>query len=118
MQLGPLEAKVLAVLAETDEASVRNVQMRITKERKVAYTTVATTLDRLHGKGMVKRRKIRAKGGTQYLYGKLRNERLSRRLVRSTIERLVTAFGPSAIPAIVDTADRLREEPERDSDEV
>ncbi|MFQ5951271.1 MAG: BlaI/MecI/CopY family transcriptional regulator, partial [Candidatus Geothermarchaeales archaeon] len=58
LQLGPLEARVLAVMAEMDELSVRDVLVRLGEQREFAYTTIATTLDRLYSKGLVRRRKV------------------------------------------------------------
>ena len=52
--LGPLEARVMRVLWEIEECSVREVQQLL--HRKIAYTTVLTTLDRLFHKKLVKRR--------------------------------------------------------------
>jgi predicted transcriptional regulator len=37
-------------------------------ERKMAYTTVSTVLDRLCKKGLVKRTKATSRGGAKYLY--------------------------------------------------
>jgi predicted transcriptional regulator len=52
--LGPLEAQVMEVLWAAGECSVRQVLERL--PRKMAYTTVMTTLVRLAGKNMVQRR--------------------------------------------------------------
>lgn len=53
--LGPLEIQVMEVLWSGGECSVRNVVERL--ERKLAYTTVMTTLDRLFRKGLLDRQK-------------------------------------------------------------
>jgi predicted transcriptional regulator len=54
-RLGPLERRVLdALWARTDPASVRDLQPEF---REIAYTTLMTTLDRLHRKGMLGRTK-------------------------------------------------------------
>ena len=54
--LGALEASVLSALWDSGEPlSVREVQARIRREPPLAYTTVLTVLDRLHGKGAVSR---------------------------------------------------------------
>jgi predicted transcriptional regulator len=66
--LGELEAAVLQKLWETGRpVSVRNFQTMISKERPVAVTTIATTLDRLYRKGLVSRELVR-EGGPHYLY--------------------------------------------------
>ena len=66
--LGDLEAAVLQKLWETDRpVSVKNFQTIFSKERPLAVTTVATTLDRLYRKGLVSRELVR-EGGPHYLY--------------------------------------------------
>jgi predicted transcriptional regulator len=52
---GVLEQRVLELLWEHGEASVREVARRLGDDH--AYTTVMTVLDRLHNKGSVVRRK-------------------------------------------------------------
>ncbi|MCX2819249.1 BlaI/MecI/CopY family transcriptional regulator [Haladaptatus sp. F3-133] len=67
--LGSLEAKVLGVLEEYDEASVRDIVDALNDDDEdFAYTTVGTILDRLHDKGLVERREEPYKGGTRYVY--------------------------------------------------
>jgi predicted transcriptional regulator len=53
MRLGPLEQRVLdALWARRDYARVRDLQPSFPE---IAYTTLMTTLDRLHRKGVVER---------------------------------------------------------------
>jgi len=54
-QLGPLEIRVMEVLWASDQCSVRDVVEKL--ERKLAYTTIMTTLDRLFKKGLLARQK-------------------------------------------------------------
>lgn len=56
-RLGELEATVMGLLWERDEASVRDIQRALRPQRELAYTTVLTVLSRLHDKGLVERRK-------------------------------------------------------------
>jgi predicted transcriptional regulator len=53
--LGPLEVEVMEVLWNGGERSVRDVAEQL--DRKLAYTTVMTTLDRLFKKGLLDRQK-------------------------------------------------------------
>jgi predicted transcriptional regulator len=55
--LGPLEISVMEILWARGEGDVRSVVERL--ERRLAYTTVMTTLDRLFKKGLLGRRKLR-----------------------------------------------------------
>src|SRR5215469_11425696 len=66
---GELEAAVLAVLqAAGSPLSPGDVRMRL--DGDLAYTTVVTILSRLHGKGVLERRK----SGRSYLYAPVADE--------------------------------------------
>jgi predicted transcriptional regulator len=54
--LGPLEIQVMEVLWTTSALSVRDVVEKL--DRKLAYTTIMTTLDRLFKKGLLDRQKV------------------------------------------------------------
>jgi len=66
--LGPLEFSVMEILWDSGESSVRDVRQRL--NRPLAYTTVMTTLERLHKKCLLGRRRV----GRAFLY----SPRLSR----------------------------------------
>jgi predicted transcriptional regulator len=53
--LGHLEIRVMEILWQRGESSVRSVVQRL--DRPLAYTTVMTTLDRLFKKGLLARQK-------------------------------------------------------------
>jgi predicted transcriptional regulator len=53
--LGPLEQDVMEVVWELEEATVRDVHERLALRRKIAYTTVMTTMTRLASKGLLAR---------------------------------------------------------------
>jgi predicted transcriptional regulator len=54
--LGELESQVMEIVWTSGELSVRDVTAKLA--RPLAYTTVMTTLDRLHKKGLLTRRKV------------------------------------------------------------
>jgi len=60
--LGQLEREVMEALWRDGEMSVRDVHQAF--DERSAYTTLMTTLDRLHKKGLLKRRKH----GRAFLY--------------------------------------------------
>ena len=66
--LGPLELGVMEILWAVGEGSVRDVRKRL--NRPLAYTTVMTTVERLHKKSLLSRRRL----GRAFLY----SPRLSR----------------------------------------
>ncbi|MGH3440559.1 MAG: BlaI/MecI/CopY family transcriptional regulator [Nitriliruptorales bacterium] len=53
--LGPLEQEVMEVVWDLDDATVRDVHDRLAARRKIAYTTVMTTMTRLATKGYLRR---------------------------------------------------------------
>lgn len=53
--LGPLEQDVMDVVWRIDDATVRDVHDQLAAERRIAYTTVMTTMTRLATKGLLQR---------------------------------------------------------------
>lgn len=88
LELGPLEQQVLDVLwAEPGPMTVRTVHQRFPT---LAYTTLMTTLDRLHRKGVLERRQA----GRAFEY-QVRDsrERLVARLAADGLLRLLPQDG-------------------------
>lgn len=85
----PLELHCLKALWSLGEGSVRAVQQTLEPERRLAYTTVMTIMDRLAKKGAVERRKA----GRSFVYAPvLTREKLQRLAVRDLVDSL---FGGS-----------------------
>lgn len=64
-KLGPLEMEALGILGERHPLSVHDLTQALgSTGRDLAYTTVLTVVSRLHGKGLLTRKKE----GRQYLY--------------------------------------------------
>lgn len=79
----PLELECLKVLWKLGEANVRDVRGVLSEDRKLAYTTVMTVLDRLVRKGGAARRK----SGRFFVYAPVLSRDLLRRLaVRDLVE--------------------------------
>ena len=53
--LGPLEQDVMDVVWRLGDATVRDVHDQLASSRKIAYTTVMTTMTRLAAKGLLRR---------------------------------------------------------------
>jgi predicted transcriptional regulator len=85
-RLGPLEARVLdAVWSARGDVRVRDVLAAL--GGRTAYTTVMTTLDRLHRKGVLRRRKQ----GRAFLYSaQASREELEQRRASRLIAGLLT----------------------------
>jgi predicted transcriptional regulator len=89
----PLELQCLKALWILGEANVKDVREMLRPERKLAYTTVMTVLDRLTRRGGVQRRKV----GRSFLYTPV----LSRESLRhAAIKELVEAFFDGSVDSL------------------
>ena len=102
--LGELEQQVMDTLWEDKECSARDVLTKLSKDKRLAYTTVATVLQRLYEKGLVKR--TDEKSG--YIYSpKLSKESYGRNIAQSFLRKFIDSFGDTAIASFVDSIDKL-----------
>ena len=108
---GTLELRVLEALwARGGEASVRDLLDRFPH---AAYTTVMTTLERLHRKGVLDRRK----DGRAFLYRPISSrDEMERGLVTRALEPLLR--GGSAQPILSCLVDQVSRHDERLLDEL
>lgn len=111
MEIGPLEAEVIRAVKDLKKASARDVSMYIEEDgKKVAYTTIATTLNRLFEKNFLKREDQPYKGGKRYFYRIAEDAKRTRMIVDASISRLVDAFGPSVVSAILESLEEISPE--------
>src|ERR1700712_446436 len=100
----PLELQCLKALWELGEANVKDVRRLLTGNRKLAYTTVMTVLDRLERRGGVRRRKI----GRSFIYTPM--------LSRESLRRLaLKEFVDSFFDGSTDSLKTYLDEPSADS---
>lgn len=111
MEIGPFEAETLNVVKRLKKASARDVLRYFEGDgKKVAYTTVATTLSRLFEKNFLKRKHRKYRGGKQYVYYFAENSKKTRKIVDTSISRLVSAFGPSVVSSILESLEEVSPE--------
>jgi len=110
--LGSLETEVLTTLRSQGEAPAREVR-RMLEERgiRVAYTTVATILARLHDKGFVRRRREACRGGERYLY---RAADVEQKYLQNLLRAVVTMFGPAGVVHLDEEIAKLNPSEERE----
>lgn len=106
-EIGDLEADVLKVLKRSGSASAGEMMAQLKPDRVLAYTTVSTTLDRLHRKGLVTRRSVSGKTGQKHVYSFPENPGLEKQVVNRMVDKLVSAFGPSVASTIYDRLNQL-----------
>jgi predicted transcriptional regulator len=96
--LSPLEADVLRTLWKKDQAKVRELHVILKEKRKVALTSVAVILDRLHKKRLVKRTAQPGRGGHHYIYSPSRTKSdFEHNIMESVVDKMIATFGSSAV---------------------
>jgi predicted transcriptional regulator len=112
--LGYLEADIMRSIWNVKKGNVKDIHKRLNIKRKVAITTVATVLDRLHSKGLVERELVKT-GGIHYEYRPaLTRSQFESTIVRNIFKGLFETFGDSAINYLIlntgiDNEDALKE---------
>lgn len=93
--LGPLEREVMELVWQRGEASVRDIHLAVGE--RLAYTTLMTTLDRLHKKGLLERRK----SGRAFCYAPcLSSAEWERGLISRALDRLL-GRGPEGVEPVL-----------------
>lgn len=95
--LSPLETETLLILWKLKRTRVREIHRLLRRNRKVALTSVAVTLDRLHQKGIVSRIIEKGRGGGHYVYyPKSTKHEFEESIIEHTVNKLINSFGPVA----------------------
>ncbi len=101
-RLGSLERRVIEIVWELDEVTVRDVHARL--EGPVAYTTVMTTLDRLFKKGLL----TRTKKARAFAYAaKASREELDAAVVNDVVSGLLAEDGSAPLPFLSNLVDEV-----------
>lgn len=102
--LGNLEQDVMNIVWKYEKCSVRDVLNHLRKNKKYAYTTVATILKRLHEKGLVTK-KI---GRESHIYSpKVTREMYTKNVAKSFLKRFINSFGDIGIASFAESVDKL-----------
>ena len=105
--LSELEQEVMNIVWEFEICSVREVLEQISKHKELAYTTIATILQRLHEKGFVIRKN---KYFAVHYAAKISKEVYSKNMARTFIQKFVGTFGDVAIASFAESVDKLPKE--------
>lgn len=102
--LGPLEAEVLnSVYNMGKPIRIREVYEKMREERKIAYTTVMSTMNTLFEKGILDRKVTEGKGGLLYVYWpKLTRAQIEKSAVKHIMDSLMKNFGDAVTSYLVD----------------
>jgi predicted transcriptional regulator len=97
--LGPLETDVMEAVWTQGDTTVRDVHGTLARGRRIAYTTVMTTMGRLASKGLL----IRDTSGLAHRYrATVSREDYAKSTVHSVVDWLVNSFPEPAISYFVD----------------
>ena len=104
--LGDLEAAVMNKVWAQAPASARDVCSRLTGAKQRAYTTIMTTMDRLHKKRLLRRKK----DGNAFLYEPAMDRpEYQRRVVEAALTPLLEQGAAPVLAAFVEVAADLDE---------
>jgi predicted transcriptional regulator len=105
--LGTLESAVMEVVwARSAPVTAREVCDRMTGTQERAYTTIMTTMDRLHRKGLL----VRSKDGIAWRYAPaLSRAEFEKALADGLAEEILQVHSDAALAAFVDAAARVDE---------
>jgi len=107
-ELGPLEREVMGLIwrrpKEAAEVSVRDIHLAF--EERLAYTTLMTTLDRLHKKGLLDRRR----SGRAFFYSpRFSPDEFERDVAREVINTLLGRGSDGVEPILACIIDAVSE---------
>ena len=107
MSLGELEQQIMEIIWREKELSIRSVLQILNTQKPVAYTTVATIMQRLVDKKFL----VRREKGKSFVYAsRYSKELFSRKIVQSFLDKVVSSYGDIAIASFVDSIDDLPRE--------
>ena len=94
---GSLETQVMnEVWKHKEPVKVRDIYEQLKKERKIAYTSVMTTMNNLYDKGILDRDVQKGRGGLLYVYWpKLSRKEIESTIVERVLDSLIRNFSES-----------------------
>jgi predicted transcriptional regulator len=96
--LSPLEQDILKVIWPDKKMRVRQIYEKLKGRRKVALSSVAVLLDRLHERGIVSREMETGRGGVRYIYQPAFDQKqFEKSVVESAVNKLIENFGTTAV---------------------
>lgn len=107
-KLPNLQLAIMQVLWRRNEATVAEVQEDLASDRALAYTTIATMLSKMEGKGLVSHRR---EGRTFVYRARLAQDQVNRSMVADLVSRLFAGD-------VTELVSHLLDECEVDSDEL
>jgi predicted transcriptional regulator len=102
--LGELEKKIMEIIWEKKHCTARDVLMGLDTEKHLAYTTIATILQRLFDKGLLTKQKNKV----GFIYSpKISREKFTKNIAQSFLRNFINSFGDTAVASFADSIDKL-----------
>lgn len=96
--LSPLENDILKTIWPDKSLRVRQIYEKLKTRRKLALSSVAVLLDRLHEKSIVERKIETARGGVRYIYSPKKDKKnFEKSIVEKTVNKLIYNYGNTAV---------------------
>ncbi len=96
--LSQLEEEILKVIWPDKNLKVREIYDILRKKNKLALSSVAVLLDRLHQRKIVGRKVETGRGGIRYIYFPLKDkDGFDRTIIERVVENLINKFGDNAL---------------------
>ncbi len=105
--LSELEQEVMEVVWTLGKCTIRDVVEKTNKTKNLAYTTIATILERLYEKGLVNKD---TSAFTVVFVPRQTKEEFSRKMARTLLDRFFGTFGDAALASFAQSIDRLPKE--------
>lgn len=96
---GPLEAKIMTVLWDGEEMTIKDVQQALEREKAVNFNTVMTVMNRLVEKGVLQKR---AEGRTSLYRPILSKEEFFDTQSKELTHELIDEFGSLVVTHMLD----------------
>ena len=106
-RISDLEQEVMNIVWSKGDCTIRDVFDTLTREKQLAYTTVATLLNRLYTKGLLKRD---TKENIIYFSPKVSKESYGKKIANIFFNRFFDAFGDTAVASFAQSLDKLPKE--------
>lgn len=87
-----------------NECSIHEIKSKLDKNKKLAYTTIATIAQRLNDKGMLRRKN---KGKAINYSPKVTKEVYSKDIAKSFINKMQSSFGDVALASFAQSLENL-----------
>jgi len=111
--LGPLESNIMEAIWSSKKTpiTVREIYAALNKTKKIAYTTVMSTMDRLFEKDLLDRKIEKGRGGLYYVYWpKLEKQNFQKSAVREILASLIGNFGEAVTSCLIEETNMREEE--------